>query len=883
MRSRCAAVAVLAVVFWSVVASAQCVRTDPWQLSPTASDVLNSIVGNPAVMAKSPVPASQILSMCNRFVSATVDGYAIFEAAYGVIAAADREVDIAFYQWEAASWGARRIGDALIAAQARRATYDPLLVRIAVHGDDVTPVYDSLNAWVWAGLDTSRVQVQIATVPRPLSGGVLHDKLVTGDSRTALVTGAQPQKHFDPTWYSGEEWHDTAYVVEGDAAQSAVANFDQVWLQNGVHWDCYAFSGCWERSSPPAQPSRWWVPSFGSQQFGDVPVLAVGRIRGGVLDNDTDSPQDVAWLRVMDRATWNINIETPNINDNAFQDAVQRAVARGVTVRLITSLGFNDFTEDLPSAGGDNMEVAGRIRQAIRSNSPWYQDRFQLRWYSRDGTEPVKGNTHFASHTKYMTADEQIAIVGSGNQDTPSWNYSHEFNFLLDDPSATSQVEGAVFQPDWARSITSYLELYEGNGGTQDVVCPIATVANKTIRFGDPLEGTDYRCDNDEARSLLLHDIPAGKSFRFYDDPGGAYQKDDWTEIITKRAVSRKYIDTFEGSFEDADVRVVFHRDNGLDGKISYAEIFSQPVGAVMDLYEGNGGTQTLVCSNRITGPRTIVLTSDAYCTNDEARSLVLTDFPTDKVIFVYDESGGSRGDDWALIVPKRRIANATIGTFQQNAETADYRICYFPDNGLDGKVSRIRIGDRSEAIGYCGVTAQSSSCPEGSCVPAQGMYVSHFAAPDCGGTESYYLPYDGYAYQCRTWDGSGVCGTTQRTVTNYSYRINGGPCQNAWPWGNTLPEFVTVYRGPSCPEGSCVPVQGMYVSHFSAPGCTGTESYYLPYDGYGYQCRSWDGNGICGTEQHTRTHYSYRINGGACQDAWPYGNTLSEFVNIYR
>ena len=39
----------------------------------------------------------------------------------------------------------------------------------------------------------------------------------------------------------------------------------------------------------------------------------------------------------------------------------------------------------------------------------------------------------------------------------------------------------------------------------------------------------------------------------------------------------------------------------------------------------------------------------------------------------------------------------------------------------------------------------------------------------------------------------------------------------------------------------------------------------------------------LCGTEQHTRTNYSYRINGGSCQDAWPYGNTLSEFVNIYR
>lgn len=88
---------------------------------------------------------------------------------------------------------------------------------------------------------------------------------------------------------------------------------------------------------------------------------------------------------------------------------------------------------------------------------------------------------------------------------------------------------------------------------------------------------------------------------------------------------------------------------------------------------------------------------------------------------------------------------------------------------------------------------------------------------------------------------------------------------------------------GGGCGEASCVPVQGMYVSHFSGPGCTGTESYYLPYDNYGYSCRTWNGTGQCGTIHRTVTNYSARINGGACQDLWPSGNTLSDFVTIYH
>jgi len=179
---------------------------------------------------------------------------------------------------------------------------------------------------------------------------------------------------------------------------------------------------------------------------------------------------------------------------------------------------------------------------------------------------------------------------------------------------------------------------------------------------------------------------------------------------------------------------------------------------------------------------------------------------------------------------------------------------------------------------------ARAAVCGEATCVPAQGTYISHFTGPDCDGTESYYLPYDGYAYQCRTGDGQGQCGTIRRTVTNRSYRYNGTCYADAWPSGNTLSDFVTVYRdGYPCGEATCVPPQGTYISHFHGPNCDGTESYYLPYNGYAYQCRPWDGGGLCGTTRRTVTNRSYRYNGTCYADAWPSGNTLSDFVTVYR
>ena len=702
-----------------------CARNDRADLSSVAAEALSEIETSPPVLGDSTVPLARILSTCNRFMSVRIDGPNIFAGARDIIALANHEVDMAFYQWEADSYGTRLIGDGLISAQVRRTSTDPLYVRIVIDDVDnpldpnrvINRLYDSQKLWVSRGLDLSKVRLQLATSPRAdWIQANLHDKIVVVDARYVLVTGSQPEKQFDPLtsgYTSG--WHDSGYVFEGDAALSALSAFEHTWIGNSVHWDChpeFLSNDCDKKSSHYPQPPRGWLPAFGSQSPGNVPLLAVGRNKGGNLDNDTNNPQDVAWLTMLDSATSQINIESPNINDDAFKDAVVRAIGRGVTVRLISSLGFNDLFEDAPTLGGDNLESIRDLRQRIRSAYPANQTKFQLRWYSKDRLEPVEGNASSASHTKYMTTDGRVAMVGSGNMDRLSWNISQEFNFLIDDPGVTGTLDASLFNPDWNRSIGSYLEMYEGNSGTQDIICAISVNRNKSMRFFDALSGEQWPCDSDEARSVLLYDVPAGKVFRFYDDGDRRFQDDDWVEIIVKRAVSRKYINTFEQSFEDADVRVIYHRDNGLDGKITAAEIASAPVGAVLDLYEGNSGTQNLVCSNRVTGTRTINLTSDAYCNNDEARSMVLYDFPPDKVIFVYDNSSGSKSDDWTLIVPKRTIRQATINSFQTSYENADVRVCAHYVNGLDGKVSRVRIGDLSEAIGTCGVVAPATGNP---------------------------------------------------------------------------------------------------------------------------------------------------------------------------
>lgn len=233
------------------------------------------------------------------------------------------------------------------------------------------------------------------------------------------------------------------------------------------------------------------------------------------------------------------------------------------------------------------------------------------------------------------------------------------------------------------------VSLYEGNDGTQDHVCVVPASVDTAVNFTD---SSNMRwCDNDEARSIKLFDVPAGRVIRLYDSADGSTQ-DDWVEIRVKRGITEKLIGTLEGAFEDDDVRVVVHRNDGLDGKVSRVEVASATFGAMVDLHEGNNGQQNLVCSVGVGQSINYHFPSHAECDNDEARSLTLTDVPSGTLIRLFDSSDGSRADDWVEIVAKRDIATKLIGTFEAGFEDDDVLVIYHGVDNLDGKVSRMEV-----------------------------------------------------------------------------------------------------------------------------------------------------------------------------------------------
>ncbi len=101
--------------------------------------------------------------------------------------------------------------------------------------------------------------------------------------------------------------------------------------------------------------------------------------------------------------------------------------------------------------------------------------------------------------------------------------------------------------------------------------------------------------------------------------------------------------------------------------------------------YEGNGCDQDIIASYKKSMDGKIG-------ENDEARSMKLNDVPAGTTIALYDNPDGKENDDFAVLRVKRRTFNTCISTFESSAYNDIYEMVFNERNGLDGKVSYIRI-----------------------------------------------------------------------------------------------------------------------------------------------------------------------------------------------
>jgi len=392
---------------------------------------------------------------------AFVSGPEIFPAIADLVATAEREVDMQFYVWETESQVSAQVlaGLGRLAEKRRAAGGPPVVVRILLDvsaigfGSSLRTLPRLHRAIARLGIEERHVEVHLGLFIHTVLGN-LHTKSVVVDGSRGIVTGANVQKHHD----EGAPWYDAGFRVDGEAAQSLLADFDYHWgHRNTNEWTCgdredIQDTLCRKRT----QKLTRTLPLVGAPDA-CVPVLAVTRTGDpGLTSNRVDNPQNQAFLAAIGGAKKRIAMITPNLNDDAAKNAIVDAVVAesALRVELILSKHFNDKPQNLPAQGGDNQKNVAQLYDRLTAAGVANPcERLAIRWYSADGREAVVGNIPLAAHAKFAAFDDQVSIVGSANMDTQSWNNSHELNLAIDDAETTRAWTAKVFDPAYARSV----------------------------------------------------------------------------------------------------------------------------------------------------------------------------------------------------------------------------------------------------------------------------------------------------------------------------------------------------------------------------------------------------------------------------------------------
>ncbi len=391
-----------------------------------------------------------------------ITGPEIFGKWASLIESAEAEVSMQFYKWEPETDPTETILGGLKALEQRRraeGATQPVDINIVIDTSTLgvaAPITGEHMPWVmeqFAGyeLDPEFLNITFAVNERSVTDqfGNLHVKTMVVDGHVGILTGANPEAQHN----TEGAWHDIGTVFYGDAAHQLLADFDYTWA-DAQQWQCPPGNDNVQRCLVPVASIEHKYVDRPVPQGSEVAcaILALTREPSSFANNEVDNPQDQAYLAALATADSVIKIETPNINDDHAKEAILAAVNRGVEVRLITSKEFNEVSEGFVGGpNGDNIDELYRQLQLMGHTE--LCDRLKVRWYSRDGVEPIVGNGPFASHVKYASFDNQVVIVGTTNMDTASWNFSHELNFAVDDATITAHFDSQLFDADWSRAI----------------------------------------------------------------------------------------------------------------------------------------------------------------------------------------------------------------------------------------------------------------------------------------------------------------------------------------------------------------------------------------------------------------------------------------------
>jgi len=335
-------------------------------------------------------------------------------------------------------------------------------------------------------LDPKYVRLEIKAHRHQSLRAVNHAKSVIIDREYGMITGANMVTyHFTPEidTPTGEElMMDHGFVFYGDIGFNMAAEFYSLWEKKGSKKHGYADydSGNldadeyapWNAESvitPKPYPAVVGVQPFSWGNLTEIGI--VGRDSYGITRrlSQANSPQNNAFKAAIDNAKSHVNINSPNLNSFDLMKTLRDAMARGVDINFLLSRNYQNYNGPLQE-GGTNQDAVEKLNEwreeLVKKNGADKVGQFNLVWFvTRGGNISGKEegervdswrfilNEKFYNHnhTKFLSADNQVVIIGSANFDEQSWYNSRELNIVFDDHKTAKKLCEEVFLTDFLR------------------------------------------------------------------------------------------------------------------------------------------------------------------------------------------------------------------------------------------------------------------------------------------------------------------------------------------------------------------------------------------------------------------------------------------------
>ncbi|MCA9634978.1 MAG: phosphatidylserine/phosphatidylglycerophosphate/cardiolipin synthase family protein, partial [Myxococcales bacterium] len=354
------------------------------------------------------------------------------ERLFALIEGARRSVHLQFYILRPGVFS-ERLAARLIRA-ARRGVRIRLIVDALYSTQDVlgitNPVVEGLakepGIEIVAASPISSEQIEVGAFKRRD-----HRKLIIVDGEVALVGGRNCSDEYytgfdevaitDWTPHERVPWLDAHVEVEGPLVAAVQRSFVTTW----------------RRSGGPEAPDDELFAAL--REVGTTRARLV--LHEGLVDTNTLG----AYEALIESATRHLYI----LNDYpilaSLREALLRALARGVRVVILTGSAV--------ARRGDGRMLRGPLPRELFE----YMTKHRLEPLIRAGAEVYEFATPPLPeivvagdvvrpyvHAKVMSADGQVASVGSANLDVTASYWEHEANVVIEDPAVVGPLEGVI-------------------------------------------------------------------------------------------------------------------------------------------------------------------------------------------------------------------------------------------------------------------------------------------------------------------------------------------------------------------------------------------------------------------------------------------------------